>query len=121
MVLGVERHGGAGLLGGGTDLPCVIEGDLLAVGPERLPDGTELDAHLDARLQRSLSFGQSVTMERGQHLAVGRDDRFGLRPVGGVLTQMVERDRQVVLDERARGLDGRVGRRAADVAAHDVA
>ena len=80
----------------------VVEGDLVAVDPERLTDRGELEGDLGAPGEP----GAGQPVEEGE---VGLGRTFGLLAVAGVLAQMVERDLEAVADEPAGRLDRFVG------------
>ena len=101
---------------GCADGPRVLEGDLLPVVPERLPDRGQLDRDLDPA-----ALGEAGVGQLPQHGQVGVAHAAGVLDVGGVLAEVVQRRRQALPEQLPAGADGVLGLGARDVAAHDVA
>ncbi len=99
VVLHVKSHRRASAGGRLADLPGVVEGDLLAVARQRLPDCGKLDRHLRGT-------GQAGAMQRFEQVHVSRGDPFGLSPIQGVLTEIVDCRREPGTDEIAGHSDG---------------
>src|SRR6478735_1445576 len=86
VVLHVEGHGRAALLGQLADLTGVVQGDGVAVARQRLPERAQLERDLDGA-----ALGEALVAQRRQQREVGVARVPGLGEVGRVLAEVVDR------------------------------